>query len=510
MNIFSKYACVLLMLLSVSCGNNREYWNALPQQSAAVASIDLPRLAKRAGFDGENGTSELNRIKDMIKSGLEGSGELIDRVFADFSESGISFNDKLYVFSSDENAVLGVLAKIISVNKLENIIHSFTKEQLCQPIRETDGCNWTVLGKWLLAFSDNALLILADNKWSDPSKLVRQASMWLRQEEGTGFTSTPDFQSLHSSQSDIACWTSLQLLPRKVLTPLTMGLSAELDLKKIKAITSVNFELGKVIVDVEPLITDKVVNGLSEKKNLAINVIKGTHLDLFPAKTNFWLTANIKGRQFYQFLREIPPVRKFFDYSDLPITLDYSRIFEAIDGDVSFAITDPLRNEFIFYADVNQTEFLNFFTDLRPMIAKTNGLLLLEERGKDAYCFATHDGKVMNLRPGVKLFWFGVKDGLFYFTNREDLVNRRVLGLSLRNKEWGKRVPGQNFFAVSDWNSIKAFEYLLQQDILKMVPVVIPNMMDYMTIESSDSYHIHCTLEQKDKKQNLIQLLFHL
>ena len=462
MKILSKCACAALFFFLVSCGNKNTYWYALPEQSAAVASIDLPRMAARSELDGERGEAALNRMKEMVKSGLEGSGQLVDQIFEDASESGIDFKDKIYLFSSEESAVRGLLAKVRSSRKLEKVIHSFTKEQICQPIRETEGCHWTILGKLLLAYSDDALLVLSDNKWSDPSNLVRQASMWLRQEEGQGFAASKDFQQLQATHSDVACWASLQILPRNLITPFTMGLSAELDLKKIKAVTSLNFETGQIVMDIDPIVTDHIVKELGEKKNLSTDTIKGKYLDFFTVKTNFWTTAHIKGKQFYQFLREIPAVRKFFDYSELPITLDYGRIFEAIDGEVSFAITNPVRNKFIFYADVTQNKFLSLFTELRPMIEKTNGMMYFNECGKDAYCIVARDGSIMNLRPGLKVFWMGVKDGRFYFTNDEDLIDLHVLGLSLRDKKWGKRVTGQHFFAVSDWDSMKSFEMMLQ------------------------------------------------
>lgn len=510
MKIIKNLVCASLLLLSVSCGTKNNYWNALPEQSAAVVSIDISRLATRAGLDGKQGEVGLNRLKEMVKSGLDGSTQLVDRVFADAAESGIDFKDKIYVFSTDENAVLGILAKVTSSDKLETVFHLLTKEQLCQPVRETDGCNWTVLGKWLLAYSDDALLVLSDNKWSDPSKLVRQASMWLRQKDGQGFASKDDFQQLQSSLADLSVWTTSQLLPRKVLTPLTMGLSAELDLKKIKAITAINFEIGKTVIDIDPLITDPIVKELLDKKRQAMAPIKGNHLDLFPAKTTFWTGANIKGQAFYQFIRDIPAARKFFEHSDLPITLNYGGIFEAIDGDVSFTISDNNHGYYILWADVRQTDFLKIFTDLKPVIAKSNGLLMFEERGKNAYCFATHDGTVMNLRPGAKIFWFGVKDGRFYVTNHEELINQRVLGLSLRNKEWGKRAIGSNFFAVSDWNSLQVCEYFMQKEVLKKLPKIVPDIMNYVTIESADGQHVRCIIEQNSKRQNLIQLLFQL
>ena len=506
-NIFKKSLHLALVFLLAGCAGGNDYQCALPEKPAAVVSFDLPKLATRAGLDAGNGDKVLNRFKAMVKSGLEGSGDMVDRIFADVAESGLDLENKVYFFTSEEMSTVGLLAKVLDSSKLESVVEVLHKQQLCQAVRETDGCHWTVIGKWLLAYSDHALLVLGDNKWSDPSKLVRQASMWLRQKEDQGFVSKPDFKKLQASHSDVVAYTSLQLFSRQTLAPLTMGLSAELDLNKIKALTAVNFENGKVTFDIDPLITDDIMNSLIDKKNQTMQPVKGTYLDVFPSKTAFWTTANLKGESFYKFLREIPAVRKFFDYSDLPITLDYGRIFDAIDGDVSMAITDPERGHFIMYADVTQTEFLKVFTELRPMIAKTNGMLILEDRGENAYCFATHDGSVLNMHSGPKIFWLGVKKGRFYFTNREDLIDSRVLGLSLRDCKWGERVAGQHFFAVSSWNGLRTFEYLMHQNFLSSVPKIVPPTMDQVTVESADGKHIRIEWVQTDKKQNLIQVL---
>lgn len=507
MKILKKYACFAFVLLLSGCGVKNDYWNALPEQSAAVASINLPQLASRAGLNEGTDSKGVQRLKEMVKSGLSGSGQLVDKIFSDVSASGIDLNQKVYLFSDEGSATIGLLAKVSSSSNLAELLKVLSKEQLCAPVRDTEGCKWTVMGKWLVSYSDNALLLLADNKWADPSKLARQASMWLRQEDGQGFAAKSDFQELQSAQADVSVWTSLQMLPRKVLTPFTMGLSAEIDLKKVKAVTTINFEEGKVVADIRPLITDKIMKGLADRKLNAMGNIKGKYLDAFPLSTSFWTLANIKGQQFYDFLREVPAVRKFFDHSDLPVTIDYGRIFNAIEGDVFFAITDPQRAQFIFYADVKQTEFLQVFTELRPMIEKSNGLLMFEERGKDAYCFATHDGSVMNLRRGPKIFWLGVSDGRFYLTNNEELINRRILGLSLGHKEWGKRVPGQIFFMHTDWYGLVSFEYLMQQELIKNIPELIPQLTKTMTVESADGKQIRLEVELKDKKQNLMRML---
>lgn len=86
-------------------------------------------------------------------------------------------------------------------------------------MKESDGCKWTVLGNWLLAYNDNALVFVADNKGSNPQSLVRQASMWLRQKEGEGFSASDDFKSIEQKKGDIVVWSSLEVLPQEVVYP---------------------------------------------------------------------------------------------------------------------------------------------------------------------------------------------------------------------------------------------------------------------------------------------------
>lgn len=507
--IIQNFLLSIMFVSFAGCDGGNDYTNALPEQAAAIVSLDLPRLAVRAGLEQGKGDAALHRVKQMIKSGLEGSGDWIDRIFSDPSEMGLSLNDKVYVFANDESAVTGILVKVVDSGRLESVIEALQKQQLCTALRETDGCRWTAMGKFLLAFSDDAFLLLADNKWSDPAKLVRQASSWLRQKENQGFAKKPDFQKLQEMTADISAWTSLQLLPRQVLMPLTMGWSAAFDWKQISAFSSICFEDGKVVSDIQLNIEDPLMKEWVEKKDHTLRGVKGTYLDAFPSKTPLWITANMKGQEFYSFLREIPAVRKYFDYSDLPVTLDYGRIFHAIDGDVSLAITDAMRGEFIVQAEVSQTEFLNVFTELRPVIAQTNGMISLVELGDNAYSLATVNGTLLNLRPGPKRFWFGVENGRFYFTNNEELINKRVLGLTLRDLKWGDRVPNKQMFMVAKWEGIRAFESLLQKHLLSSLHGTLSGLMDFMTIESVDGKHIHLEMIQKDLHRNLLYSLIH-
>lgn len=90
---------------------------------------------------------------------------------------------------------------------------------------------------------------------------------------------------MKNQKGDIVLLSSLDLLPGEYVTPLTMGVSATLDLKNIKALSTISFEKGKIVMDVQDITTDKVMTSLVEKQLQATNPVKGTYLDTFPANT---------------------------------------------------------------------------------------------------------------------------------------------------------------------------------------------------------------------------------
>lgn len=70
---------------------------------------------------------------------------------------------------------------------------------------------------------------------------------------------------------------------------LTMGVSAELRLKDVKAVSTIDFVAGKTVVDVELMVADKVMKDIMEKKQQVTSTVKGGYLDMFPSATPFGL-----------------------------------------------------------------------------------------------------------------------------------------------------------------------------------------------------------------------------
>ena len=505
MKLRHLYISALAFLLA-ACGSNQDYRNAIPAKSAAVVSIDIKSMSEKSGLSGDNANEKLlSRFENMVKSGLTGSEALVEKIFNDAGESGLGVNDKIYLFAGEQAKMGGLLVKVTDSGKLDNVLDVLKKQQVCAAVKESDGCKWTVLGNWLLAYNDNALVFVADNKGSNPQSLVRQASMWLRQKEGEGFSASDDFKSIEQKKGDIVLWSSLEVLPQEVVYPLTMGVSAELRLKDVKAVSTIDFVAGKTVVDVEMMVADKVMKDIMEKKQQVTSTVKGGYLDMFPSATPFWATANIKGGEFYDFICGNPSVRRYFEKSMIP--LDFRSIFSAISGDVALAMSGPEGKEFIAYADVKNDNFLESFERLKPLAALSGGQVLLRNYGDKGYEFKTTDGSLVGLPAGYIELWIGVKNGKLYVTNKESLIDRRVLGLSLRNSKWGNRVEGQRFFMASDLTSLNNIFDLKKLRGAMASALVFFGGLDYLTVESADGDNVHIEILMKDKNKNPLAML---
>lgn len=234
--------------------------------------------------------------------------------------------------------------------------------------------------------------------------------------------------------------------------------------------------------------------------------MKGTYLDAFPANTFFWMTGNMDGGKVYDLLCENATIRQQFESSIMPI--DFKAIFSSIKGDMAIALTNPLQNGFIAYADVTNSQFLQTFEDLKPLLAMTNGQMQLFNRGANDYEFRMQDGRMMSMRAGVVSFWFGVRNNRLYFTNDANMIDARVSGLSLRDCAWGKNVAGKRCYIGMNFASVADMaKQVLGANKQYASAAAALGCLDYMTIESTDYKSAHLELVTTNKDKNILQTI---
>ena len=497
-------ACwTMLVGMMVSCTGGNEYESALPEDAALVISVNPVSIVDKSGLSGETGKNAVQRLGDALKSGMQGSGQLIDKIIENPSESGIDFRRNLYFFMESQSISAGMLARVSDEGKLEELFKALSKQQICSMPTEENDCSWTVMGNVLAAYTSDALLLLADPNGGAPQDLLHTASMLLRQGEKEGYRATSDFARMKSGNGDVIALGTLDLIPGRYVTPMMMGISGDMKMKDVKCMAEVTFGEGKMTVEFTDLTTDPVMKQMKDRQMQVFGKVTGKYLDFFPANTGFWLSVNVDGKKAYEMLKEHPVFNNQLENSMMPV--DFEAIFSALKGDMAIA-GDLLANKFIAYADVTDNGFLQTFEDLKPLLLLTGGQMKLINRGTSAYEFWMMDGSMLGMRPGSLSFWFGVSDGKFYFTNDSRLVDASVEGLSLRDCPWGKEVKGKRCFYAMNLAALletgQSFPDRPEMEALRFV-----KGLDYLVIESVDAEKSRMELVMKDKKQNILRVL---
>ena len=475
-----KAGFLAALLAFSACSPKSEYTNALPKDASVVVAMELDEMAEKAGLNGTSGDKAVEKLKNLIKGGLQGeAAKLAERIIEQPSESGLSFDDKVYLFATPHAQAIAVLAKVSDESKVENLLEVLEKESIANPLREESGCRWTQVGGALCAFNNGTFLLMQPSK-GDAMSMKGTLLSLMRQEAGEGFASLPEYNKVEAEGNDIASVVNLSAIPYEWTTPLRMGLSADIHLEDIKYFVSANFEQGKVVVNSESLIQNPKIQGFFDAMDKVMQPIGGKYLDYYQGNTMVWLGGNIQGKELYRMLSQNPAIKQVLNNPILPVDVEY--IFSSIEGDFAIGCDNLARGNYLMYADVTNSRFLKTFEDLRPLLALTGGQIALDNVGKDEYVMRTYYGN----------FWFGVKDNRLYVTTNRTWAEEvgRTYGASLARKPWAGEVKDNRLFATVNLNGFRN---------------VFLQYVDCVNVGMSDWRHGKAEVVLKDKHANLLK-----
>jgi len=482
MKEFIKAGFVVALLALSACSPKTEYTNALPKNAAMVVAMELDGMAGKAGLNGASGEKAVEKLKSLIKGGLQGEASLLaERIIAQPSESGLSFDDKVYCFATPHVGAVAILAKVTDEGKLEKLLEVLVKESIVNPLREESGCQWTQVGGALCAFNKGTFLLMKPSK-GDAMSMKGTLLSLMRQKDGEGFASLPEYRKIEAEGNDIASVINLSVVPYEWTTRLRMGLSADIQLEDIKYFVSANFEQGKLVLNSESLIQNPKIQVFFDAMDKVMQPIGGKFLDYYQGNTMLWMGGNIQGKELYRMLCQNPSIRQVLDNPVLPVNVE--DIFSSIEGDFAIGCDNLASGNCLMYADVTNSRFLKTFEDIRPLLALTGGQIMLDIVGKDEYVMRTYYGN----------FWFGVKDNRLYVTTNPTWAEEagRTYGASLARKPWASEVKDNRLFASVN---LSGFKNLFLHDI------------DDVNVAMPDWRHGRAEVVLKDKRANMLKLI---
>ena len=497
--IFNNLLLIGILFL-VSCSPKTEYTHALPKNASIVVGMELDQMANKSGLNGSEGEKVVKKLKTLMKGGLQGdAAQLAERIIDQPSESGLSFDDKVYLFATPHAEALAILAKVTDEGKLETLMNVLQKESIATPLREESGCRWTQVGGALCAFNNGTFLLLQPSK-GDASGMKGTLLSLMRQKEGEGFASLPEFTKIEAPGNDIASVVNLSAVPYELTTPLRMGLSADIRLEDIKYFVSANFEPGKVVMNSESLISNPKILGFFDTMDKVIQPIQGKYLDYYQGNTLLWASGRIDGKELYRMLCQNPTIKQMLDNPLLPVDVEY--IFSSIQGDFAMGRSTLYTDNYLLYADVTNSDFLKTFEDLRPMLALTGGQIVLDNVGTDEYVMRTYEGN----------YYFGVKDNRLYVTNNRSFAEEagRTYGASMGVKPWSAEVKQNRLYASVNLSAIakayRSYNFTGNKQVDTFLMLLI-NQCNYLNASMPDWRQGKAELVLNDKDQNLLKLL---
>ena len=506
MRDFIKIGFLSTLLFLAACSPKTDYTNAIPKNASVVVAMELEQMAGKAGLKEADGKKAVDKLKTFLKGGLEGEAAVfVERIIEQPSETGLSFEEKVFLFATPHAEAFAVLASVQKESKLEELFELLERESISTPLREESGCRWAQVGTALCAFNNGTFLLLQSSK-GDALGMKGTLLSLMRQKEGEGFAGLPEFEKVETAGNDIASIMNLSAIPYEWTTPLRMGLSADIRLEDIKYFLTADFQQGKVQVHSESLIQNPKVQGFFDVMDQAMQPIQGKLLDYYQGNTMLWAGGNIQGKELYRMLCQNPTIKQILDNPILPVDVEY--IFSSIEGDFAIGYDNLMTGNFLLYAHVTNTSFLKTFEDLRPLLALTGGQITLDKVGDKEYLMRTYTDN----------YWFGIKDNRLYVTTDRIWAGEvgRTYGASLGVKPWAGEVQQNRFYLSVNGGEINRaltkyrFSPIWTNQPTGTVLQMLLKQSDYLNIGMSDWRHGKVEWVLKDKHTNLLQVFVDL
>ena len=277
----------VLIVFMAACSKKAEYIHVIPADASAVASINLNSLADKAGLNDKQNEGMKQKMMEALKSGMNAAAfQQLEKIMKNPSQSGIDVKAPVFVFTSKTFISPTIVAKVSNIEDLRASLDLMAKEGICQPIAEEEGYSFTSLQKNnLLVFNENAAVLTEAYGTSQMDVAKQTISTLLKQTEENSIASNGSFRKMQDQKGDINFFASMDAVPKMYTQQISLGLSSQIDLSEVKAVGNLNFEKGKIALQIETYSDNAETDALLKKQAQAVKKLNTTFLQNFPEST---------------------------------------------------------------------------------------------------------------------------------------------------------------------------------------------------------------------------------
>ena len=442
MNIIRYFQIIIITticILSVSCSDT-DYVNSIPKECTALVSIDP---AKMSGVNSRVLMKALLHVKNIDNSGLD-------------------LSNKIYFYETKDGH-FGLCVKVDNEEKVEQLFNTLSNQQLCQPITRRKGCKFTLLhSSWLVAFTENALLIMGPYSMSEVSIQQNRMSRYLTNEESDGIKANAYFSKLDSITSPIALIAQSTAFPEKLFLPFTLGIPNDANPSQVLFVAEVNARGECLDVNGDVFSYNKTLD-LSLKKSMQSNrLISNEILPYINPNNEINLLMNVKGQEY---LNQLQGNRQFQSlFVGINTIIDFNKIMQSIDGNMIISI--PSYRDSVPNISLNaKLLHKNWIKDIAywKKSCPTGGYI--KDWGSNSYCCYT--GKIS--------YYFGVTDDMWFYsgsTAELALLSSTKANVNHLNDDLINMIIGQKMAMMINLSSNKTSKSIYYKVLNMLKPIL--------------------------------------
>lgn len=446
----------VLIVFMAACSKKAEYIHVIPADASAVASVNLNTLADKACLNDKENEGMKQKMMEALKSGMNAAAfQQLEKIMKDPSQSGIDIKAPVFVFTSKTFITPAMVAKVSNIDDLRASLDLMAKEGICQPIAEEDGYSFTTLQKnSLLVFNENAAVLTEAYRTSQMDVAKQTISTLLKQTEENSIMKNSGFKKMQNQKGDINFFASMDAVPKIYSQQISMGLSSQLDLSEVMAVGNLNFEKGKIALQIETYSDNTETDALLKKQAQAVKKLNTTFLQNFPESTLAFLNIGVNGAAFYDLLLNNEEFRRNVSLAKAE---EVKSLFASFDGDISIGLINVTMNSaptFAAYADAKNGNALKALYDKKKelKLGRNEDIIQL---GENEYVYKSNTNNV----------FFGIRNKQMYATNDELLYKNisKPVDKSIKDAGYVSDMKGKNVFFVINMDAI------LDLPVVKMI-----------------------------------------
>ena len=359
----------VLIVFMAACSKKAEYIHVIPADASAVASINLNSLADKAGLNDKQNEGMKQKMMEALKSGMNAAAfQQLEKIMKNPSQSGIDVKAPVFVFTSKTFISPTIVAKVSNIEDLRASLDLMAKEGICQPIAEEEGYSFTSLQKNnLLVFNENAAVLTEAYGTSQMDVAKQTISTLLKQTEENSIASNGSFRKMQDQKGDINFFASMDAVPKMYTQQISLGLSSQIDLSEVKAVGNLNFEKGKIALQIETYSDNAETDALLKKQAQAVKKLNTTFLQTSRIDSRI-LNIGVNGAAFYDLLFNNEEFRRNVSLAKAD---EVKSLFASFDGDISIGLINVTLNSvptFAAYADAKNGNALKALYDNKKQL----------------------------------------------------------------------------------------------------------------------------------------------